>query len=39
MEEAEREQLERMLEAISLTENAEQVRAEIEELLHLASRA
>ena len=39
MEDDEREHLERLLEAITLTGNAEQVRAEIDELLHLAKQA
>ena len=38
-EDAEREHLERMLEAITLTGNAEQVREEISELLQLAEEA
>jgi len=39
MEESERERLEEMLEAVSLTNNAEQIRAEIEELRRLAAQA
>jgi len=39
MEESERERLEEMLEAITLAENAGQVREEIEELNRLASQA
>ena len=38
-EDAEREHLERMLEATTLTGNAEQVRREVAELLHLAEEA
>jgi superfamily II DNA or RNA helicase len=39
MEESERERLEAMLEAISLAENADQVRREVQELRHLAAQA
>lgn len=39
MEESERERLEEMLEAITLTGNAEQVRGEIQELKQLAGQA
>lgn len=39
MEETERERLEEMIEAITLTGNAEQVREEIAELLELAGKA
>ncbi len=39
LEDAERERLERMLEAITLTGNAEQIRDEIAELLELAEEA
>ena len=39
MEESERERLEAMLEAITLTGNAEQVREEVQELLALATQA
>jgi hypothetical protein len=39
MEEGERERLEELLEAITLAENADQVRDEIEELLGLAEQA
>ena len=39
MEDAERERLERMLEAVTLSGNAEEVRKEIAELRGLAERA
>src|SRR5262249_18667499 len=39
MEEADRDRLERQLEAIALTENADQVREEIQELHALAAQA
>jgi len=39
MEEAERQRLEELLEAVTLAENADQVRDEIEELLSLAEQA
>ena len=39
MEEGERERLERILEAVTLAENADEVRAEIRELLVLADQA
>src|SRR5437773_5649487 len=39
MEESERERLEAMLEAITLAGSAEQVRAEVQELRHLAAQA
>jgi hypothetical protein len=39
MEESERERLEAMLEAITLAENADQVRREVQELRHLAAQA
>jgi superfamily II DNA or RNA helicase len=39
MEESERERLEKLLEAVTLARNAEQVRAEIEELQRLAEQA